>query len=408
MAGMAVVFPELKNLPCEECGMDAVHHGIERASLTFDFFSARIFRPLGFLGHLVVPPAERLLNWAGPHLLAILARFGLVQKITELDPHSTETALALWSEAEKRGIEIYEVRPLGLRRNLFVSRYAGRHFVFQSVPHPPRWQKALLWMDDKAEMKKRFRRAGFPVPAGGLAMTENQALKLFLRLRPPVVVKPYEGSGGRHTTTRIDSAEKLLAAFRNARQVAPFAVVEEELQGPVYRATLINRKLAGILRRDPPRVVGDGISTIRELVQSENRNPLRRGPVFAEINLDSAASREALTRQNLTLESVPARGQTVDFHFKVNWGVGGTSRDATPEAHPDNLKLFEDIGAYLQEDVVGIDFIIPDISRSWREEPRAGVIELNSLPHLGNHHFPYTGPVKNVAAAVWEMIYSQK
>jgi cyanophycin synthetase len=181
-------------------------------------------------------------------------------------------------------------------------------------------------------------------------------------------------------------------------------MVEKELMGPVYRATLVGRRLAAVLRRDPPHVVGDGQHTVRELAAEENKNPLRRGPVFANINVDSLESARELAWQRKTLDSVPAKGEAAFFHFKVNWGVGGTSRDATDETHPGNVKLFEAIGEYLGDDIAGLDFMIPDIKKSWREQ-KCGIIECNSLPLIGNHHFPYTGKVVNVAAKVWDMIF---
>src|SRR5260370_30208527 len=57
-------------------------------------------------------------------------------------------------------------------------------------------------------------------------------------------------SGSRHTLLHIDSEEKLIEAFKIAKQICPAAVIEEELVGPVYRATVVNGKLAATLRRD--------------------------------------------------------------------------------------------------------------------------------------------------------------
>ncbi len=404
MRGMALIFRNREPAPCAECGSNAVNHSLERAGLTVDFYLSRIFEPLAFFGRLTIPPLRRLFHALSPWAAAALLKSGLATETREFAPGSPETTLALWTEAKRRNIDFRELCIFGLPRGLFLANYGGRSLIFRGLPLRAGWRPALFWMDDKARMKKKFKRAGFPVPSGGLAGTEAEALKIFRGIRKPAVVKPYEGSAGRHTTAHIQTEAELLRAFQNARRIAPFAVVEEELEGPVFRATLVGGRLAGVLRRDPPQVRGDGRKTLRELVRRENENPLRRGPVFAEINPDSDASRRELARQGLTPESVPADGQTVYFDFKVNWGVGGTSRDATAEVHPDNKMLFEDIGGYLREDIVGIDFITPDIGRSWREV-RSGVIELNSLPQLGNHHFPYTGPVRNVAGAVWDMVY---
>jgi cyanophycin synthetase len=52
--------------------------------------------------------------------------------------------------------------------------------------------------------------------------------------------------------------------------------------------------------------------------------------------------------------------------------------------------------------LVGIDFIIEDISKSWKEQARCGVIECNSRPFFDNHHLPFNGKPRNVAGAIWD------
>lgn len=384
--------------------MEGAHHFAERWSLAVNSSLVPLLKPADLGLKFLAPITGRLGNFFWPLAASLLVHLRLATKVTAPDVHTTETAQAMWREADRRGIAMEEIRILGLPRNLFVARYGGKIFSFQGLPRPTRHQPAIFWIDDKAEIKNRFARAGFPVARGGAARSERRALQLFQALSRPVIVKPREGSNGRHTTVHIETEEQLRRAFQNAKCISPWVMIEEELRGPVFRATLVAGKLAAVLRRDPPRVTGDGARSIRELVAAENQNPLRRGPVFAEIRLDTPAVQLELARQGLAPEDVPARGRGILLHFKVNWGVGGTSRDATEETHPENKKLFEQIGAYLGDDIIGIDFMIPDITRSWREQ-KCGVIECNSLPLIGNHHFPYEGPVKNVAGAVWDMVF---
>ena len=184
--------------------------------------------------------------------------------------------------------------------------------------------------------------------------------------------------------------------------MAPLAVVEEELIGLVFRATLVDGVLVASLRRDQPHVIGDGRRTITELVAQANEHPARGGPYFSPMKLDEAARAE-LSWQNLTSSSVPEEGRRAPLHQKVNWSLGGTTTDVTDEVHPDNRKLFEDIAKALRAPIVGIDFIIGDIARSWKEQKRCGVIECNSMPFFDNHHLPFEGEPRNVAGKIWEM-----
>lgn len=261
----------------------------------------------------------------------------------------------------------------------------------------------MWWMDNKAILKKRFTKLGLPVAAGGSAATKRKALSIFHSIRPPVIVKPYSGSASRHTTLHIKDETELLRAFSVATQVAPFAVIEEELMGPVYRATVVDGRLSATLRRDPPHVIGDGKSTVEELVQSANTHPARGGPYFSKMELNDAA-REELSWQGHTFTSIPKEGERVLLHQKVNWSVGGTTADVTDDVHPDNRAIFEEAARVLKTPIVGIDFIIGDMSRSWKEQDRCGFLECNSMPFFDNHHLPFEGKVRNVAGDIWDMV----
>ena len=61
--------------------------------------------------------------------------------------------------------------------------------------------------------------------------------------------------------------------------------MEEELSGFVFRITLVGGAIAGIMRREPPHVIGDGTHTVHQLIVEENKNPLRHGPIFHELPL---------------------------------------------------------------------------------------------------------------------------
>jgi cyanophycin synthetase len=259
-------------------------------------------------------------------------------------------------------------------------------------------------MDDKAEMARRFAEKNIPTARGGKVKTWLAALALFSSLKKPIIVKPVSGSRGRHTTLHINKEEELRRGLDIARQLSPWVVVQEELTGPVYRVTVIGGKLQAVLRRDPAGVIGDGIHSIRALAETENKNPLRQGPLFHHLPLDLGAEEE-LSRQNFTWESIPAMGLFVALGTKTSRGMGGALVDVTDVVHPDNNALFEKIGSVLVDPLVGIDFIIMDIKKSWKVQDQCGVIECNSLPFIDLHHFPLQGQPRNVAGAVWELVF---
>jgi len=181
-------------------------------------------------------------------------------------------------------------------------------------------------------------------------------------------------------------------------------MIEEELSGFVFRGTLIGKKLEGVLRREPAYVIADGVHTVRELIDIENKNPLRHGPIFHEVALDADAVQE-LAHWGYTGDTIVENGKVIPLGQKTSRGVGGGITDVTDDIHPDNKILLEHIAEVLDDPLIGVDFIMDDISISWKDQPKCGVIECNSAPFIDLHHFPLVGKPRNLAAKLWDIIY---
>lgn len=388
---------------CKDCGGSAVPHQITYYSLLIDEVVRPIIAPgplLRFLNRISFT-VERLVT---PSIFSFLVAIGLAKKVTEPDEHTLLLALMIWNEAKARGIDMWEVRLFNLPRNLFVATYPdGHRIAFEGIPEPKHGINRVWWMDNKALLKQHFSKLGIPIASGGSTFTKAGALSIYHKLVPPVIIKPYAGSASRHTVLHIDTEQELIRAFKVATQVAPFAVIEEELVGPVFRATVVNGKLSATLRRDPPHVIGDGVHTIEELVLEANKDPQRDGPYFSKILINEDAEQE-LAWKGYTKDSIPANGERVLLNQKVNWSLGGTTADVSDEVHPDNVVLFEEVARVLKAPIVGMDFIISDMSRSWKEQERCGVLECNSMPFFDNHHLPFEGKPRNVAGDIWDMV----
>lgn len=254
-------------------------------------------------------------------------------------------------------------------------------------------------MDDKAWLKKFFTQNNLPVPQGGAVTSFTQAKNIFSKINRPVIVKPRAGSRGRHSTTFVSSVEDLEKAFEVAKQLCYWVIVEEQLFGPVYRATLINFELCGVLRGDSPFVAGDGVKTIAELIGQKNALP-RNG--VKNIGIDSSTE-FFLSRQNLKLTSIPEKGRAINLTEKIGVNYGGSSSEDFDICHPDNKELFVRAAKILGDPIAGFDFIITDITKSWKEQKR-GFIEVNSLPFINLHHDPLLGQPRNVAGKIWDML----
>ena len=156
----------------------------------------------------------------------------------------------------------------------------------------------------------------------------------------------------------------------------------------------------------PAHVIGDGRSTIEELVELTNADP-RRGvgheKVLTRIKFDHAAV-ALLADQGYKLGDVPPAGETVKLTLTGNMSTGGISIDRTFEAHPDNVEIAEEAARMVGLDIAGIDFICPDITEPVRETGGA-ICEVNAAPGFRMHTHPTIGDPQFIAKPVVDMLF---
>lgn len=347
--------------------------------------------------------ADKIADWFSLPFFNLMVFLKLGRFSHTPEPKDTYRTKCLWEEALRRGIQMKEFH-MGPIHDTFVAEYKGRKIFFDGLPRgggPV--SKSLRWMDNKGIMKNKFLKEGLPVAKGGIAFSKKRALEIFNSINKPVIAKPNLGSRSRHTTIHINNEKELLAAFKKAKKLSPLVIIEEELSGSLFRGTLVGGKLAAVIKRDPPQVTGDGIHTLREILEEENKKTERSGPIYHAITIDKEAEEE-LKRQNITFEDIPEKGRIITFSQKTSRGCGGTTTEVTDITHPDNREMLEHVGKFLNDSLVGVDFIMEDITKSWKEQKRSGIIECNSLPFIDLHHYPLFGPPVNVAGKLWDLV----
>jgi cyanophycin synthetase len=218
---------------------------------------------------------------------------------------------------------------------------------------------------------------GLPVPRQELVTTEGAALRAARRIGPPVVIKPASTDFGTAVHLDVSGDAAVRSAFATARKHGP-VLVEEQIPGDHFRLMVINGRLTSVRRQKPAHVVADGVRSIAKLVDAANATRIRNG--WVPIPLDAEA-RQLLAGRGLAPESVPAAGSEVRLRVQSNLSEGGSMEVLTDLVHPDNARLALRAAAIVGIDVAGLDFITPDITRSYLEVG-GGICEINVTPGL--------------------------
>lgn len=241
----------------------------------------------------------------------------------------------------------------------------------------------------KTHTHQRLRQAGLPVADQVVVANVEAAIAQANRFGYPVVIKPSDRDGGDGVFADLRDESALRIAFDAAASVSPNLVLERHVRGRDYRLTIFHGELAWAVERQPAGIAGDGHASIQALIDRANQEPERFGgdSLLKPLPCDDEAQR-VLAEEGLSLDAVPEAGRFVPLRRNANVSSGGMPVAVKHLAHPDNIRLAIHAVEALRLDIGGVDLILPDIARSWRET--GGVIcEVNAQPQLNHLTAPH-------------------
>jgi len=262
---------------------------------------------------------------------------------------------------------------------------------------------------DKEDTKYLLEQAEVEVPRGDIISRERSLKDACDYVGYPLVIKPIDGNHGRGITVDIQNYEEALVAFHAAKEVSRRVIVEKYITGEDYRLLVINNVLVAAAKRTPAHVIGDGKSTIQELVDEVNKDP-RRGygheKVLTQITINDL-TKTIIKDAGYTVDSVIPEGEMLVLKDTANLSTGGTAEDVTDIVHPANVSMAERISKIIDLDICGIDVMTTDITKPLSETGGA-VLEVNAGPGFRMHLAPTTGLPRNVAAPVIDKLFPKQ
>lgn len=299
------------------------------------------------------------------------------------------------AEALRRGIEVSSAQN-GTR---VLLRHGG-------VKHFWRWghsdlntQLAVKCVQQKEVASRILRGTGIHAPENAVFSADdvdrawNWAASI-----SPVVLKPHNALQGNDVFTGLDSQRDFEVAFASVSRNSRSVLVERMHHGEERRCFVLDNRFVAALHRRPASVLGNGTSTIQELVELKN---IDRGRIHKPIELGHAESIR-LARQGLSFESVPSAGERIYLRGILNIHAGGDAIDTTDELTESERNFVEQAAkAFPGLRLAGMDVLFP------RHDEGASptIIEINHNPMLSMHHFPWRGEARDVASGILDIMF---
>ncbi|RFA28004.1 hypothetical protein CAI21_13900 [Alkalilimnicola ehrlichii] len=283
---------------------------------------------------------------------------------------------------------------------IFTASLAGTSVTFWDCRSADSSIAAMI-ASDKAVAKKFMLKAGVPVPTGRFARTPEKAVEHWKKLgEGRVVIKPKKGQKGRGVSIGISDEAGIVAVFSRSRSLSGL-LVEEMVEGEEYRILVVGGRVISALGREAANVIGDGISTISELVRRKNVIRSQNPHLSTRLITEDDSLLSYLSNQGLSVDHVPAAGQKIRLKGEANFSAGGDSIDCTD----DISEYTRNVAVQAVASIPGLEWAGVDVIVSPATEPdgvpRVVVLEVNTNPAIGSHHYPLIGKPRNAATAIW-------
>lgn len=242
----------------------------------------------------------------------------------------------------------------------------------------------------KQHTKKQLQSMGMPVAPSMIIHEKTQLKDAIDKIGYPCVIKPTIGSKGNGITANIQNFEELYLAFDKAKSSiygSSPVMLEKFIKGNDFRLNVVHGKFIIAIERKPSFIIGDGISTIQQLIDRLNtmRNNKQTNPLnLKQINIDETLIQHIQT-YDYDLHTVLPQDKTITLNSTANYSTGGIFEIHTKkDIHPQIIQMAETIARTIKIDLLGIDYITTDITQPY-SKVKGSITEYNhslSLEYL--------------------------
>lgn len=231
---------------------------------------------------------------------------------------------------------------------------------------------------------------GYKIPDFQVYSTDSSAHNFLQRYRK-IVVKPDDSEQSKGVKVDIKNMTQLNSAVQYAMTFSSNnrAILQEQLSGGLYRLLVVGDTFFAAAYRRAAFVTGDGVHTVRELIEQKNLHPLRGDDGSSPLKKISLTAVSEYIGEN-SLSQVLEKSVEKELLPIASVSLGGESEDVTDVVHPNTRRMVEGISTMLGLSICGFDIMCDDISQPFSDKT-IPIVELNSLPGLKLHLYPTAG-----------------
>jgi len=212
----------------------------------------------------------------------------------------------------------------------------------------------------------------------------------------PIIVKDSSGSNSRGIFPYIKTLAEAQTIIETEMNNFRSLIAQEMIFGKEYRVLILDNKVIGALEMIPPRVFGDGKSTIAELITAKQKHTHRKTPIDPALKI-------ILKEQGFSLSSVLGAGEIASIKKSSSLAEGGETRDVTDLVNKKIISICADATDAIGDYLAGIDIICEDISLDPTTQT-FGILEINGKPDIYIHYKPTHGSSRNVVKDIINFI----
>jgi len=272
-------------------------------------------------------------------------------------------------------------------KNITKCDINGQNCITKNFKYHFNTPESVRLVKNKVETSQLLLNNQLPAPKYNVVNINNNFNRivqsnLSKNINYPIIIKPINGTFGIDVYTNIENNEefnKIINELKNKKKY-DYMMVEEYIQGHVYRVFIFNNKVIDVVQRERPFVIGNGNESLSNLINQRNQK-LVQDKLFPTKNISS----NLIKKQGYTMNSIISNNQIVYISDVINMHNGAILKRIDIQSIPrNNIDLFVNVAKILKINCCGIDYISKDITKDFNNNKNV-ILEVNGTPDTEIH-----------------------